>query len=376
MQKTITQKDQRIISGCIRNFNIYKSVSEIAQKLKKLDHTYSSFSYRSHIFAFSIAAGSVFLLCWINPFSLIKVDYNMKRFPSGTPHNTFDLIDISSWETKYAEANPDAAINPADSTNLLSFKNQQAAQPKEKKHVNKNALVPESDGESNNLKVIPRTDIDNKKTTTDPIVTVPALIPQKLPPVATTGKLNPNDLPDKSGKGFSFSGPRKPSKLIRLSSANEETTLKPDEELEPIKGIIHRTRPRLSQQVLNGPVLQNRASAPRIGKVAIECRLHPYGIYMQEMLKSIESQWTELIKNSFRYLQLDRLPSSTTYRFTLLSSGQIKELEIRGNTDGYSLSQELCRQAIASRAPFGQWDETMIKELGQSDEIVITFNYK
>ena len=341
--------------------------------MKKLDHTYSSFSYRSHIFAFSITAVSLFLLFWVNPFSLIKVGYNMKRVPSGTSHHTVDFIDISSWEAKYAEANPDSPMNPPESTNLLSFKNQQAAQPKEKKHANQNALMPESEGESNNLKVTPSTYLDNK---IEPIDIEPVLIPQTLPPVATTGKLNSNDLPNESGQGFSFSGPVKPSKLIRLSSGNEGKTLKPYEELEPIKGIIHRTRPKLSQQVLNGPVLQNRASAPRIGKIAIECRLHPYGIYMQEMLKSIESQWSQLIKNSFRYLQLDRLPSSTTYRFTLLSSGQIKELEIRGNTDGYSLSQELCRQAIASRAPFGQWDEIMIKELGQSDEIVITFNYK
>lgn len=300
----------------------------------------------------------------------------MKRVPSGTSHNTVDFIDISSWETKYAEANPDAAMNPPESTNLLSFKNQQAAQPEEKKHVNQNTLVPESEGESNNLKVIPNTHLDNKKTTIDPIVKETALIYQSLPPSPTTGKLTPSELPDKSGQGFSFSAPVKPAKLIRLSSGNTGPIIKPNEELEPIKGNIHRTRPKLSQQVLNGPVLQNKASAPRIGQVAIECRLHPFGIYIQEMLKSIESQWEELIKNSFRFLQLDRLPSTITYSFTLLSSGQIKELEIRGNADGYSLSQELCRQAIASRAPFGQWDEKMIKELGQSDEIVITFNYK
>ena len=48
-----------------------------------------------------------------------------------------ESIDISSWETKYAEANPDAIINPAESTNLLSFKNQQTAQPEAPKHVNK-----------------------------------------------------------------------------------------------------------------------------------------------------------------------------------------------------------------------------------------------
>ena len=287
-----------------------------------------------------------------------------------------ESIDISSWEAKYAEANPDAIMNPPESTNLLSFKNQQAAQPEAPKHLNVNALLPESKGDSHNFKVIQGTNVDYKNDIPEPKILEPALNSASAPPAVMAEKLPRNDSTDDSAQGFSFSAPQTPSKLIELSSGNTMPMRKPNVNLEEAKGLIHRTRPKLSQQILNGPLLQNRKSAPRIGKVAIECRLHPYGIYMQEMLKSIESQWAELIKNSFRYLQLDRIPSTTTYRFTLMSSGQIKGLKIRGNSGGYSLSHELCRQAIASRAPFGKWDETMIKDLGQSDEIVITFNYK
>ena len=344
--------------------------------MKKSDHTYTSFSYGSHAFAFSFSVGSLLLLYWINPFSLINEGYNTARIPSITWHNTVESIDISSWEAKYVEANPDATMNPPESTNLLSFKNQQAAQPEAQKHLNNNTLLPVSQGESKNFKVIQGTNVDYKNDIPAPKILETALNSPSPHPAVMTEKLPPNDLPDDSGQGLSFSAPQAPSKLIRLSSGNTKPTTKPNENIEDAKGIIQRTRPRLSQQILNGPLLQNRASAPRVGKVAIECRLHPYGIYMQEMLKSIESQWAELIKNSIRYLQLDKLPSTSTYRFTLMSSGQIKELETRGTSDGYSLSHELCRQAIASRAPFGQWDATMIKELGQSDEIIITFHYK
>ena len=344
--------------------------------MKKLDHTYLSFSYGSYTFAFSFTFGSLLLLWWINPFSLINYSHNKSGIPHITWHNTVEPIDISSWEVKYAEANPDVTMNPPEDTNLLSFKNQQAAEPETEKHINVNALLPKSQGESNNLKVTQGTKVDNKNNIPEPKIIEPAINSQSPLPSVITEKLPQNDLADDSDQGFSFSATQTPSKLIRLPSGNTMPSQKPNKNLKEVKGIIHRSRPKLSQQILNGPLLQNRTSAPRIGKVAIECRLHPYGIYMQEMLKSIESQWAELIKNSFRYLQLDRLPSKTTYRFTLMSSGQIKELKIRGNTDGYSLSKELCRQAIASRAPFGQWDEKMIKDLGQSDEIVITFNYK
>jgi len=40
------------------------------------------------------------------------------------------------------------------------------------------------------------------------------------------------------------------------------------------------------------------------------------------------------------------------------------------------LAAELCRQAIASRVPFGEWSEKMIQDFGQSDQITINFRYQ
>ena len=127
--------------------------------------------------------------------------------------------------------------------------------------------------------------------------------------------------------------------------------------------------------VLKGPTLRNVRNVPQIGKVAINSRLNPFGIYIQEMLKAIETQWAELISNSFRYLQRDHFSKSITYTFTLSNNGKISDLREITEAQAISLSSELCRQAIASRAPFGEWDLEMIEEFGQSDEISITFNY-
>ena len=44
--------------------------------------------------------------------------------------------------------------------------------------------------------------------------------------------------------------------------------------------------------------MKSITSAPRVGTVAIECRLHPYGVYIQKMMQSIEEQWNQLARGS------------------------------------------------------------------------------
>ena len=111
-----------------------------------------------------------------------------------------------------------------------------------------------------------------------------------------------------------------------------------------------KSRPKLSLDLLNGPILKNTRSAFRVGKIAINSRLNPYGIYMEEMLKAIENQWGDLIRSSIRYMQKDNLSKKITYTFTLLKSGKIQNLTERNALTPTSLASELCRQAIASRA--------------------------
>ena len=120
--------------------------------------------------------------------------------------------------------------------------------------------------------------------------------------------------------------------------------------------------------------MKSSESAPRVGSLAIECKMHPYGVYVQEMLQSIEEQWHHLTEGSMRYLKKDQLPSKITYRFSLLKDGTIRDLR-RIDEQNNELPAEICRQAIASRVPFGQWSEKMIRDFGKSDEFTISFSY-
>ena len=315
-------------------------------------------------------------ISWFNPLAFINQNKEYRYDMKLTWQKSYEPDSAPSPLKIYTEANPSVMDNQPDETNLISTQNQQAAQPSPVDKLNRNETLPKSTGTSQNLKIVPRLEI---KPSTDlhepkePTLTVPPKPPSSILPPK-----NSLEIPQKFKGGWS-AGPRKKDnkrKIINLSNQlplgkKNESTVK-----ENKPPVFQKTRPRLSLDLLNGPLLQKTTSAPRVGKLAVECRLNPYGVYMQAMLKSIERQWSELILDSYRYLQREQFPEKAMFRFTLLSNGQIKNLNQIGFNLTEQLSTELCRQAIASRSPFGIWTEKMINEFGHSDEISITFNYK
>ena len=68
-------------------------------------------------------------------------------------------------------------------------------------------------------------------------------------------------------------------------------------------------------------------------------------------------------------------PQTFVYRFKLNSSGKIIDLELDSHPFDHLLAAELCRQAIASRAPFGKWTKEMIQDFGHNDQVTIKFEY-
>ena len=121
--------------------------------------------------------------------------------------------------------------------------------------------------------------------------------------------------------------------------------------------------------------MKSPSLAPRVGSLAIECKLHPYGVYLQQMLKSIEEQWGQLVRGSISYIRKEKLPGKITLQFKLTSEGQVTELRRIDLLPINSLATDLCRQAISSRSPFGKWSQEMIHDLGDSDIVTISFIY-
>jgi hypothetical protein len=328
-------------------------------------------TFFSHIAAAILTVVFLFALTYIGP--LITL-HNPRSKESS-------LIEVQ-WKTEineeklYAEANPDIPENLPDETNLFSASNQQAAQPKIDPD-NQGDITPELLGETNNRKIVEheitqanQNELPDlaRKMDQGTLLKKSLSTPTKVEEVTGIPKeegieLRQNDAPSNQ-------------KIINLTSSVQEIRQAPlHTPTQTQTRDQQKARPKLPQDVLSGPILKSTSKAPRIGKVAIECRLNPYGVYMQQMLRSIENQWGQLIHSSFRFMKEDQILPSVTYTFTLIKDGTVQGLSKTSKGDNHSLSSELCRQAIASRVPFGKWEDEMIAEFGNSDQITITFSY-
>jgi hypothetical protein len=289
------------------------------------------------------------------------------------------LLPKNFEEKKFVEANADVPENPPDETNNFSFRDQQAAQPKIDSKLSENQ-TPKVEGSEDTVKIVEAEIESQPKPTSDSSAKAIDKPEDKQTPL-------PPSLPSSSKtdleKGLSDDG----SHLVKGDGEDDGSQIialnlqKPHQDHSPIRPTKAGTkpqqqpRPKLSPELIQGPLMRTSTSAPRIGTIAIESRLHPHGVYIQKMLKAIEEQWHQLALGSIRFMQKDRLPGALTFRFTLLSTGRIKNLS-RMDSEGASLAAELCRQAIASRAPFGNWTEDMISDFGKFDEITIGFRYR
>jgi hypothetical protein len=285
-------------------------------------------------------------------------------------------LPINFDNKRFVEANSEAPENPPDETSNFSFRDQQAAQPKQSNTLSTDN-IPEVKGEEETVKIA------SSQKQAKPSQVVPKNL-KKETQQAAKNNLSPEktvpsktDLPEgKSEEGIQLkknedNGDSK--KRILLAKSTPNTLANRSEPV--LSQPRQKPRPKLSPDLIRGPLMKSSTTAHRIGTVAIECRLHPYGVYLQEMLKSIEEQWHQLASGSLQFLQKDRLPGIVTFRFTLLPTGRIEKLSRLDNGES-SLPAELCRQAIASRVPFGSWTEEMIKDFGKSDDVTISFRYQ
>ncbi|MFP6901302.1 MAG: hypothetical protein VCA36_10185 [Opitutales bacterium] len=286
---------------------------------------------------------------------------------------------------RFVEANPEAPDNPPDETDNFSFRDQQAAQPE--------APVEES--------VAPKIEGDKPDTQKiveagDPGVALPVPV---VSPDSQAGKdfergtpigeddegdpkESPSDLPkidDEDGLAV-----RKVEAQAENSTAKGTIILNelPAQLVEfPVTAdeprVIPKPRPRLrlAPDLVRGPLMTTETNAPRLGRVAIECRLHAYGAYVQEMLQAIEDQWHKLGHGARGFISQNNLPPLVKLRFKLDSNGRVHNLS-RLDANRTGLGAEICRQSIESRAPYGKWTEEMIRDFGGEDEITITFHYK
>lgn len=328
---------------------------------------------RSGTYSGFIGSGIITLFLYWLTLNHIKLNFLQEA------EGNYQVKHKITWEAfnhkspKYAESNPLKPEDLPDKTNLFSDRNQQASQDKASKD-NSDDRLPESRGTSDNLKVVQLKNNQNSMEQDFKKKQNSSSLSQELVNGIKSSQLDPlMKSPPETGLGVNLSKPldptTQPSKMISLT-----------EKISP-KPIIYqqnisqwKTRPRLSPTITSGPLLENFSSAPRVGKIGIECRLSAHGVYVKKMLLAVEKQWHLLMQGARSYIQYDQLPRKVVYRFSLKSDGSIQNLSQLYDTKE-NMGSELCRQSIASRSPFGEWNEEMVNSFGHSDEVTITFEY-
>jgi hypothetical protein len=281
----------------------------------------------------------------------------------------------NQFPEKFVEANPNIPENSPDKVKQFSFRDQQAAQPV----ITKLPLLhsaPMIHGKEQSQKIIQGR---KEKNVNQEVIMLPVQAIKKKSEQNPPGDMKELMSSKVNIKKYSALEGSFSQKNSNDGNDNQSSTtiipLQVSENLEQKENARPKRRPKLSPDLTHGPLMKSVMNAPRVGTIAIECRMHSYGVYVQEMLQSVEEQWNQLARGSIQYLQRDLLPGRITLRFELLSNGQISNLT-RIDSEGKSLPAELCRQAIASRVPFGQWNQDMINDFGNSDTVTISFLYQ
>lgn len=289
----------------------------------------------------------------------------------------------------FVESNPDLPQNKPDPTPFFSFRNQQAANPLEK-NLDQSSLLPLLNGKKESSKIIKssqnKSPSDQKQRNLIKIKSFDHSIehqsdPTKIEPDFASRQNSRLEIKKEANNADGFASVKKTkdneSKLIllgrKVAESREKSEPRKKHDVTEVRSF--KNRPKIIPNVINGPVLNSRKSAPRVGTLGVECRLHAYGVYVQQMLQAIEEQWEQLVIGSMPYIQRDQIPNKVSYRFTLTANGRIKQLRQIDYQDN-SLASDLCRQAISSRSPFGEWTDEMVKDFGDFDEITIHFSYK
>ena len=297
-------------------------------------------------------------------------------------------------ESRYVETNPDVPTNIPDETENFASRDQQAAQEEpsplgpdrtpflEGEEEDSPKIV---DGEMPS-EPIPFSVVTGLNTPARPDLT--AAMPLPTPPPSAPDFIEQAPVSDE-GIG-SYLEPGVNVEPVDASSDNRviELTLNPlvtgedperqardDTNLQPVPESgpqVPMERPQF-QGVLPGPVMKSRGSVPGFDIRAIDAKFNEFGEYLDRIYEIIGTQWL-LLASQVRRGSVQSA-SRVIVDFVLTSDGTIRTIEIAYSSAGQA-STLICKDAIQSRAPFNNWTDDMIGNLGEEQPIRVTFIYR
>jgi hypothetical protein len=307
---------------------------------------------------------------------------------------TFDIeMDAETFFTppppqQFVEVNPDAPENTPDRTDNFGARNQQVAQE-----------TPTPDGESESPATEGQTEIestaivsgDRAEQDAEPVPVVPAT-PEEiaelnealeqaarraLDPLPGTERIE-GDNPDGFGSSV-VPLPTNPVPIPERVEGDPNAT----EAFGAASGSPFRVdptrpapRPTLAARDLRPAFIAERVDGTsNLGVIAHNALKTEYGSYLSRIIETVDRQWANNIRGKltggFSY---PLAGSQVKVKFRLMKSGDVAIVEVDGTAD--TLWSRVSVDAIAQRAPYGEWTDDMVTILGESTEITFTFFYQ
>lgn len=138
-------------------------------------------------------------------------------------------------------------------------------------------------------------------------------------------------------------------------------------------GVKPKPRKRIQLSPVSGPLKDSQRSASDLGVVSVEAQFSEFGDYLQRMIEAISTQWSLLAVQS--HLGVRDWGAHVKVTFKVHRDGTVSDVKL--TTNGASeLGSVICRDAVLSRAPYGEWTQEMIQMLGEEQVINMGFTYR
>lgn len=305
-------------------------------------------------------------------------------------------------ELRFVEANPDTAENQPDQTNQYSYRNQQAADESPNAQA---TTIPRVDGDSESHK-IKQGSVSQVSITPagvygpsakpgkgggvdggEPAQSAPAAKPIRatIPGLPVPDFLNQGAMPSE-GKGsvaqrgaptndapemVDLKQPIDVYRVQQTQDAARNEAIAASNGGQPEAKPLPRARPRLSPELIHGPLMASTGSASRRGKLSIDATFSAFGEYQQQFYAAIQSGWYQEID----FFQPIDTGARVQIRFTIQADGTINGVETIHSTAS-EVATLICESAITKRSPFRKWTAEMVEVFGSERTMELVFHYR
>lgn len=289
---------------------------------------------------------------------------------------------------QFVEINPDAPENIPDQTNNFGERNQQVAQEKPSEQTDSESPAVEGQKEVETTAIVSGDRAEQEAQFVPPTPPSPEQLEEINEAVQQAARLAQDPLPDSektegdNADGFGGTVVPLPENPLPIPERIEGDRFATETDGSPNGGRFRvdpsrpAPRPSLAASNLRPTFITERINGTsNLGVVAHNALKTEFGAYLARIIETVDRQWANNIRSKWQAGFSYPLAGSTVkVKFTLLKSGEVAIVEVDSTAD--TLWSRVSVDAIAQRAPYGEWTEDMVRILGESTDITFTFHYQ